>query len=76
MRGIDEVHRLDGLRWHDIHTKFHKDWSAIQKLIGEIHRHSMAKSLLFFKNKERGVTIKKRGPFSGIHICHFQNCIV
>jgi hypothetical protein len=22
----DEVHRRAGLRWHDILTKFHKDW--------------------------------------------------
>jgi hypothetical protein len=26
MGGIYEVGRLDGLRWHDIHTKFYKDW--------------------------------------------------
>jgi uncharacterized protein involved in cysteine biosynthesis len=26
MRGIYEVQRSDGLRWHDIHTKFHDDW--------------------------------------------------
>jgi uncharacterized membrane protein len=25
-RGIYKVHRRDGLRWHDIHTKFHEDW--------------------------------------------------
>jgi hypothetical protein len=23
---IYEVHYQDGLRWNDIHTKFHKDW--------------------------------------------------
>jgi hypothetical protein len=21
-----EVHSYDGLRWHDINTKFHEDW--------------------------------------------------
>jgi hypothetical protein len=23
---IYEVHRRDGLRWHDIHKTFHEDW--------------------------------------------------
>jgi hypothetical protein len=23
---IYEVHRWHGLRWHNIHTKFHEDW--------------------------------------------------
>jgi hypothetical protein len=26
MKGFYEVRRWDGLRWHDIHTKFHTDW--------------------------------------------------
>jgi hypothetical protein len=26
MEGIYEVRRGDGLKWHDIHTKFLEDW--------------------------------------------------
>jgi hypothetical protein len=26
MAGIYEVSRSDGLKWHDMHTKFHGDW--------------------------------------------------
>jgi hypothetical protein len=26
IEGIYEVRRWDGFMWHDIHTKFHKDW--------------------------------------------------
>jgi hypothetical protein len=32
MGGIYEVRRGDGLRWHDIHTKFHKDWFRHSKV--------------------------------------------
>jgi hypothetical protein len=28
--GIYEVRRLDGLRWHDIHTKFHKNSKVVK----------------------------------------------
>jgi hypothetical protein len=35
MERIYEVRRWDGLRCHDIYTKFHKDWSDIQKLLGK-----------------------------------------
>jgi hypothetical protein len=31
---VYEVRRYDGLNCHDIRTKFYKDWSGIQKLIG------------------------------------------
>jgi hypothetical protein len=34
MGGIYELRRWDGLRYHYIHTKFHKNWLAIQKLMG------------------------------------------
>jgi hypothetical protein len=34
VRGIYEVRRWCGLRCHDVHIKFHKDWPDIQKLIG------------------------------------------
>jgi hypothetical protein len=37
MGKIYELRRWDGLRWHDIHIKFHK---CIQKLIGGLHRLS------------------------------------
>jgi hypothetical protein len=33
MEVIYEVHRWDGLRWHDKRTKFHEDWFG---LIGNI----------------------------------------
>jgi hypothetical protein len=33
MGGIYEARRSDGLRFHDIHTKFHKDRFGIQNLI-------------------------------------------
>jgi hypothetical protein len=32
MGGIYEVRRWDGLRCHDIHTKFHKDWLSHSKV--------------------------------------------
>jgi hypothetical protein len=32
MGGIYEVRRLDGLRCHDIHTKFDKDWFRHSKV--------------------------------------------
>jgi hypothetical protein len=39
--GIYEVRRLDGLRCHDIHTKFHKDWFSHSKVITwGIHKHT------------------------------------
>jgi DNA-binding GntR family transcriptional regulator len=34
MGRIEEVRRWDGLSCHDTHTKYHKDWLGIQKLIG------------------------------------------
>jgi hypothetical protein len=42
-RGIYDVHHWSGLRWYDIHTKFHsfiKIGSGIRKLIVEIHIHT------------------------------------
>jgi hypothetical protein len=32
MGGIYEVRRLDGLRFHDIHAKFNKDWFRYSKV--------------------------------------------
>jgi hypothetical protein len=44
--------RSDGLGWHDIHTRHHKDCSVIQELIGgelQTHRqHGDLISLLLF----------------------------
>jgi hypothetical protein len=42
MEGIYEVCRWDGLRCHDIRTKFHADWFRHSKVNGEggyTHRH-------------------------------------
>jgi hypothetical protein len=35
MRGIYEVRHLDGLRYHDVHAKFHKYWLRLSKTSGE-----------------------------------------
>jgi hypothetical protein len=40
--GFYEVRHSDGLRWHDIHTKFHKYWFRHSKDNGGIHRHTYA----------------------------------
>jgi hypothetical protein len=38
MEGIYEVRPSDGLRWHDIHTRVHKDWFRHSKVDrGDIH---------------------------------------
>jgi hypothetical protein len=37
MVGVYEVRRSDGLRCHDVHTRFHKDWFRHSKVI---HRHA------------------------------------
>jgi hypothetical protein len=59
MAGIYELHLWDGLRWHDIHTKFHKNWfrhSNVDR--GDTHtqtqRHkaNLIRPLLVFQNKE------------------------
>jgi hypothetical protein len=51
MGGIYEVRRCGGLRCHDIHTKFHKDWFSLPPLGGRCTQHSDRVSLLsiFFK---------------------------
>jgi hypothetical protein len=33
MEAIYEVHPWDGIRWHDIHTKFHEDYTSNIKVI-------------------------------------------
>jgi hypothetical protein len=35
MEGIYEVPSWDGLRWHDTHTKFHKDWFMHSNGVGD-----------------------------------------
>jgi hypothetical protein len=39
--GIYEERLSDGLRCHDVHTKFHKFWSRLSKFVGRggMHRH-------------------------------------
>jgi hypothetical protein len=44
MGGIYEVPHSDGLRCHDIHTKFHENWLRLSKLIRvdpHTHKESM-----------------------------------
>jgi hypothetical protein len=58
VRSIYELLLRDEFRCHDMHTKFHKDWSGVQKLMGGIHiqTHRLEVDfitlLLVFKNKE------------------------
>jgi hypothetical protein len=59
MGGIYEVRRLDGLRCHDIHAKFHKNWfshSKVGKGDTQTYReHGDRISLLsFFKRRKVG----------------------
>jgi hypothetical protein len=62
MRGIYEGLRSDGLRYHDIHTKFHKDWFRHLKVDGaDAHTHThrqqgdLMSLLLYFQYKENGL---------------------
>jgi hypothetical protein len=66
MGGIYEVRRQDWLRFHDIHTKFHKNWFRHSKVDmgGGGHRNSKV-ILLFFRNKE--YTLKL---YCILHILH------
>jgi hypothetical protein len=58
MGRIYEVHRWDGLRCHDIRTKFHKDWFSHSKVdrVWDTKAHRQRGDLvslfLFFQNKE------------------------
>jgi hypothetical protein len=59
MGGIYEVRRWDGLRCHDIHNKFHKDWFTHTHVDGggadlQINRQhgNLISLLLLFQNKE------------------------
>jgi hypothetical protein len=59
MDRICELHRWDGLRCHDIHTKFHTDWFSNPKVGWATHWHrqhcDLISLLLFFQNKEIGL---------------------
>jgi hypothetical protein len=58
MGGIYEVCRSDGLRCHDIHTKFHKEWFRNSKVDAGTHTHRQQGDLInllyFFKIKKVG----------------------
>jgi hypothetical protein len=60
MGGIYEVCSWDGIRWHDIHTKFHNDWFSHSEVDRGIHRYTAGglTSLLFFQNEDRRLKIK------------------
>jgi hypothetical protein len=55
MGGIYEVYHWDGLRCHDIQTKFHKDWFRHSRIDnGDMHaEHNDPISLLLFFSKCR-----------------------
>jgi hypothetical protein len=64
MGGIYEIFCWDGLRCHDIHTNFHKDWFRHSKADSgtagtPTHRQDTARIglLLFFENKESWLII-------------------
>jgi hypothetical protein len=40
--------RLDGLRYHDIHAKFHKDWFRHSKVDGGGYTDTMVISQTYF----------------------------
>jgi hypothetical protein len=70
MRGIYEVRCWDGLRCHNIHTKYHKAWFSHSKVDGgggdtQRHRqHCDRISLLsFFQNKESRLKDKHSETF-------------
>jgi hypothetical protein len=57
MGGIYKVRPSDGLKCHDIHTKFHKDWFRHSKFNRGIHRHTDSMTIAysyiyFFKIRE------------------------
>jgi hypothetical protein len=59
MGGICEGRSWDGLRCHDIHINFHKDWFTLTKVDGkgldsQTHRQQgeLISLILFFQNKE------------------------
>jgi hypothetical protein len=67
MGGISKVHRWDGLRCYDIHTKFPKDWFKHSKVNGVggftdtqtawwLHKPTF---IFFFQNKESRLKYKK-----------------
>jgi hypothetical protein len=55
MGGICEVCSWDGLRCHDVHTKFHKDWFRHSKVIrGDSQTHKQCTYFHFFKIRKVG----------------------
>jgi hypothetical protein len=63
MEGIYELRRWDGLRCHDIHTKFHEDWFSHSKVDeGDTQTHrqhgDLISLLLFFQKKESRLIIR------------------
>jgi hypothetical protein len=72
IEGIYEVRRWDGLRWHDINTKFYRDW-AFQKLIRGIHMFTETASwshkiIFIFQNKES----RLNNGYSDILNCNYR----
>jgi hypothetical protein len=45
MGGIYEVHRWDGVRWHDIHIKLHKHWTMRSKVVSGEDAHTNSKAI-------------------------------
>jgi hypothetical protein len=71
MGGIYKVLRWDGLRCHDIHTKFHKDWfghSEINKGDTQTHRQHYDRISLVFSVRSYFEKIKV-GLWDHVAIC-------
>jgi hypothetical protein len=56
MGGIYKVRRSDGLRCHDVHTKFHEDWFRYSevdwgRVIDREHGDRISLLLFFFFSK-------------------------
>jgi hypothetical protein len=70
-----KVRHWDGLRWHNIHIKFHKDWLGDSKADrGDTQTHGqhgdriLVSLLLFFQNKKNR-TMKRK---LNIHVCNIH----
>jgi hypothetical protein len=87
IRGIYEVRRWDGLRCHDIRTKFNKDYFRYLEVERGIQTHrehgDLISLFLFFQNKESRLKIMKQEVLgrtnrllSSIHVPHWKRWVL
>jgi hypothetical protein len=79
MGGICEVRRWDGLRCHDMHTKFHEEWFRHSKVNwGGIHREhgDRINLLIFFQNKESRLITTGLWTFNYRHRQWLVSCVL